>query len=236
MTDMLVATDESLAAQAYQTLRRGIIVGRFEEGSALKEHRLAVELQVSRIPIRAAIARLDNDGFVRTAPRRSARVEGWTDRSINELFDVRLSLETLAARRAAQNVLRGADSTRLDASLDFAHGAVADGDRLAIAEAHARFHDSIVDVADSSLLSALMRAVLGRMTWLFYLTGAERDPAVQSHEHDELLAAIAAGNDRLAESLAFSHIEKGREPSLSIILDDSARSARHEEAPPRMAG
>lgn len=218
MTDPLVATDESLAAQAYQTLRRAIIVGRFAEGSALKEHQLAVELEVSRIPIRAAIAQLDNDGFVRTSPRRSARVEGWTERSINELFDVRLSLEALAARLAAQNVRGGADAGQLTLSLDEAHRAVAHGDRLAIAEAHTRFHDRIVDVADSGLLSALMRAVLGRMTWLFYLTGASRDPEVQSHEHDELLEAIASGNDRLAESLAFSHIEKGRAPSLGIIL------------------
>ncbi len=217
MADAALVNDDSLAAQAYAALRGRIIAGVYPEGSALKEAKLATELEVSRIPIRSAIAQLDNDGFVRTAPRRSARVEGWTERAVNELFDVRLSLESLAARLAAENVGRGADAGELESALDVAHGAVAGGDRLLIAEAHASFHNSIVELADSGLLSSLMRAVLGRMTWLFYLTGADRDPGVQSHEHDELLAAIDAGNARLAESLAFAHIEKGRAPSLAIV-------------------
>ncbi|WP_395244063.1 GntR family transcriptional regulator [Agromyces sp. MMS24-K17] len=220
MAQAVPVNDESLSAQTYHALRTGIIVGRYEPGSALKEHRLAEELEVSRIPIRSAIMQLDHDGFLVTAPRRSARVAAWTERSINELFDVRLSLEGLAARLAAQNAADGASADVLAEALAEAHRAVDGGDRLAIAEAHARFHQTIVELADSGLLSTLMRAVGGRMTWMFYLTGTDRDPGVQSHEHDELLDAIAAGNARLAESLAFSHIEKGRAPSLGIILGD----------------
>lgn len=218
MAQAVPVNDDSLSAQTYQTLRTGIIVGRYQPGSPLKEHGLADELQVSRIPIRSAIMQLDNDGFLVTAPRRSARVAEWTERSINELFDVRLSLEALAARLAAKNSAAGASADALADALGDAHRAVDGGDRLAIAEAHARYHQTIVDLADSALLSTLMRAVGGRMTWMFYLTGTDRDPGVQSHEHDELLDAIAAGNARLAESLAFSHIEKGRGPSLAIIL------------------
>ena len=62
-----------------------------------------------------------------------------------------------------------------------------------------------------------MRAVTGRMTWLFYLTSS-RDQHVQSDEHHNLLDAITSGNDRLAESVVFAHIEKGRIPALEIIL------------------
>lgn len=213
-------SDDSLTQQAYLALRGGIIVGRYGEGSVLKENGLAHDLGVSRIPIRGAIIRLHNDGFLRTTPRRSARVAEWSAAAINELFDVRLSLEGLAARLAAQNVHNGGHSTALANALDAAHDAVATGDRLQIAEAHARFHACIVDMANSELLSTLMRAVISRMTWVFYLTGAGRDPGVQSHEHDELLAAIADGNGRLAESLAYSHIEKGRAPSLALIVSE----------------
>jgi DNA-binding GntR family transcriptional regulator len=212
MSQHAVVPEESLTAQAYQALRGAIIIGRYPEGVALKENALAEELEVSRVPVRAAILQLTNDGFVTAAPRRSARVVSWSERSINELFDVRLSLESLAARLAAQNVRNGADAAHLAAAIEVAHGAVSTGDRLQIAEAHAHFHDAIVTLADSGLLSSLMRVVLGRMTWMFFLTGSARDAGVQSHEHDELLAAIQGGHDRLAESIAFSHIEKGRGP------------------------
>jgi DNA-binding GntR family transcriptional regulator len=208
---------ESLSAQMYQTLRRGIILGEYPQGSALKEARLADELSVSRIPIRAAIPHLENEGFLVTAPRRSARVTTWTRRSINELFDVRLSIEAFAARQAAIEVRGGASTAQLAASLDLAHEAVASGDRLAIAEAHTGYHERVVQLADNELLTSIMRGVLGRMTWLFYLT-ARRDAATQSHEHDELLEVIAAGNERLAESIAFAHIEKGRVPTLALLL------------------
>ncbi|MGW2093536.1 GntR family transcriptional regulator [Promicromonospora sukumoe] len=217
MTEPQPGLGEPLSAQMYQTLRRGIILGEYPQGSALKEARVADELAVSRIPIRAAIPHLENEGFLTTAPRRSARVTTWTGRAVNELFDVRLSIESLAARQAATAVREGASTDALTASLDLAHAAVASGERLAIAEAHTTYHERIVELAGNELLASIMRGVLGRMTWLFYLT-AERDPAGQSHEHDELVEVIGSGNDRLAESIAFAHIEKGRAPSLEILL------------------
>jgi len=218
VTDAEEAADDSLATTAYRRIRTAIILGRYADGSAITEGRLADELQMSRIPVRSAILQLGVDGFLATSPRRSARIVGWDRRSINELFDVRLSLESLAARLAAHNAGQGAPITGLDHALASAHEAVTSGDRLMIAEAHAAFHARIVEMADSTLLTSLTRVVSGRLVWLFYLTGVGRDAREQSHEHDELLAAIADGNARLAESLAFSHIEKGRAPSLDIIL------------------
>ncbi|ALJ20142.1 GntR family transcriptional regulator [Microbacterium sp. No. 7] len=208
--------DESLAQQAYQKLRTAIITGHYPQGTAIKEGRLASELNVSRVPVRTAIHQLDNDGFLRTAHRRSARVAEWTARTIEEFFDVRLGLETLAARLAARRAAEAGSVQPLRAVLERAHDAVAQGDRLAVAEAHAHVHDEIVRMAGSELLTALMRPVIGRMTWLFYLT-ADRDPHTQSHEHDDLLHAIETGNERLAESLAYAHIEKGRVPTLVLL-------------------
>jgi DNA-binding GntR family transcriptional regulator len=221
--DQETIPDDSLSAQTYRSLRRGILTGRYAQGTALKENQIAAELEVSRIPVRSAIMQLANDGFLRTSPRRSARVDHWDERSIQELFDVRLSLEVLAARLAAHNVGAGADADRLRQALEDAHTAVAGRDRLAIAEAHALFHGRIVELADSTLIVSLMRTVLARMTWLFYLTGLDVDPAAQSHEHDELVDVIISGNERLAENLAFTHIEKGRVPTLSSVLGERGR-------------
>ncbi|WP_308012459.1 GntR family transcriptional regulator [Arthrobacter sp. M4] len=68
------------------------------------EAALASELNVSRLPIREALTHLENEGFVRILPRRSSRVMQWIAADVTELFDVRLSLETLAARLAAKAV------------------------------------------------------------------------------------------------------------------------------------
>ncbi|NQX12405.1 GntR family transcriptional regulator [Microbacteriaceae bacterium VKM Ac-2855] len=211
-----VVPEESLTTQTYRTLRREIILGNYPQGSRLVESTLATELHVSRLPIREAVPQLENEGFVRTLPRRSSRVSQWTAADVTELFDVRLSLETLAARLAAQAVAGGASLQPLQDAIDAEHRALDSEDWLEVAETSTVVHEAIVDVAGSALLTSLMRAVSGRMTWLFYLTSA-RDQRQQSDEHHGLLDAIRAGNDRLAESIAFTHIEKGRAPSLAML-------------------
>ncbi|VXC51628.1 conserved hypothetical protein [Arthrobacter sp. 9AX] len=213
------APEGSLTSQTYRTLRRQIILGHYPQGSRLVEAALAAELNVSRLPIREALPQLENEGFVRTLPRRSSRVAEWTTADVTELFDVRLSLETLAARLAARSVAAGASMQPLLDAIDAEHRALDSEDWLEVAETSTVVHEAIVEIAGSSLLTTLMRGVSGRMTWLFYMTSA-RDQRQQSDEHHGLLEAIRAGNDRLAEAIAFTHIEKGRAPSLRLLAAD----------------
>ena len=212
----VLAPEESLAEQTYRTLRRKVILGHYPQGSRLVESALATELAVSRLPIREALPQLQNEGFVRSLPRRSSRVMLWTVADVTELYDARLSLETLAARLAATAVAAGASLSPLQAAIDAEHRALDSEDWLAAAEASTVVHDAIVEIGGSSLLGSLMRGISGRTTWLSYLTSS-RDPHVQWAGHHGLLEAIRTGNDRLAESIAFAHIEQGREPSLAIL-------------------
>lgn len=190
--------DVPLSAKVYEEVRRRIIVGRYPQGSRLPEQRLAEDLQVSRVPLREAIPQLEADGFVRTLPRRGAVVSTWTTKQVHDLFDTRLGLDVLDARLAE------------------ADAQVARGDALDVSFANTEVHQCMVEAADNPLMSKLMRAVAGRMVWLFHLTSS-RDPLVACQEHREIADAIRAGNARLAEALTYSHIESGREPSLAVM-------------------
>jgi DNA-binding GntR family transcriptional regulator len=66
--------DESKALSqfVYERLREGIISGRYAAGEPLRERDIASEFNVSRIPIRTALPRLEVGGFVRVLPRRTA--------------------------------------------------------------------------------------------------------------------------------------------------------------------
>src|SRR5689334_3758625 len=88
-----VAQKDSLARQVYLALREGIILGTYPQGSRLIEQRLAEELEVSRVPLREAVPQLEMHGFVETSPRRGAVVATWDAKRVNDLFDLRLSLE-----------------------------------------------------------------------------------------------------------------------------------------------
>src|SRR5579884_2528151 len=83
-------------------LRRAIVIGELQPESHLKEPVLAQRFGVSRLPVREAIAQLDREGLVRIEPRRGAFVIGVTEQDIDDIYECRLALETVAVRRAVQ--------------------------------------------------------------------------------------------------------------------------------------
>ncbi|MEV0251741.1 GntR family transcriptional regulator [Nocardia sp. NPDC050712] len=208
--------DTSQTRRIYDDLRRSIITGAYKEGQKLPEARLADQLGTSRLPVREALALLAFDGIVSVSPRRSAVVRSWDRTAVEELFDVRIGLEPLAARLAAARVRQGADTTPLHAALRDSHAALATHDPLRIAEANAKLHGEIVQLSGNSLLTQLMRTILARMAWLFVIT-TQRAVAGQLDEHQHLIDAIVSGDERLAEYAMLDHTEAGRRPTLAII-------------------
>lgn len=229
--------DGSLSARIYEELRRGIILGRYPQGMRLAEQRLAQDFNVSRVPLREAMPRLETEGFVTTLPRRSAQVARWSEQSVGELFDVRLALEVSAAGYAARRVAAGASVEGLQSMLEASEAALLDGDALRVATTSSDFHQAVVDLADNALLSNLMRAVSGRVTWLFFLT-SQLDAQVACQEHHELLNGIQSGNERIAEALSYAHIERGRVPSIATVIQTASNrgAALEQWRQPRVSG
>lgn len=214
----LVDPTRSLSRLVYETVRERIILGQYAQGSRLPEQRIGEELEVSRVPLREAVPLLERDGFVSTSPRRGAVVSTWTARGIDDLFDVRLCVEVGAARYAARQVGLGASLDRLAAALDAAHHVVEERDAYAIAQASTAYHEAVVETAGNDLMLKMMRTVSGRMTWLFYLTsGLPADDAYA--DHVALRDAIASGNERVAEAVAYAHIERDRLPSFEAMRE-----------------
>ena len=89
-------------------------------------------------------------------------------------------------------------------------------DPLRIAQESTHFHEAIVATADNALMLKMMRTISGRMTWLFYLT-SQLDVDEAFHDHVLLREAIASGNPRVAESVAYAHIERDRVPSFAAM-------------------
>lgn len=81
-------------------LREAISTGQIPSGSALKQDVIAKELSVSKIPVREALHQLKKEGLVEIRPNRGAVVTHLTFEEIDEIFAMRIALESLALRRA----------------------------------------------------------------------------------------------------------------------------------------
>lgn len=219
-TAMAQAGRKSLREHAYDELRARIVGLELHPGTRLVERDLAEELAVSRIPLREALQRLQQDGLVVVVPRQGAIVSPFTVDDVRDLFDVRESLEVLAARLAAERADNEGLNT-LAAQLDVARRATKRGDKPAIAAANAGFHTIIVDLAANPLLESILHPLEARTQWLFHLT-KDRDAGVQCLEHEELLAAIADHDPDRAAASAFHHVNSGRDASLAMAAQWSS--------------
>jgi DNA-binding GntR family transcriptional regulator len=190
----------TLAEKAYETLHTAIISGALRPGMRLPIEELAAHLEMSPMPIREAVRRLDAAGLVDNVPHRGARVTELSVTDLAEVYEVRLALEPLAIRRTAARFTQDrAAHTR--ACLDGLES-TADESSVATSEAHADFHFAFYEAAESAWLLRLIRPA-----WQVSERYALEWPQVRrldarAREHREILAACEAHDpDRAAEAL-----------------------------------
>lgn len=147
----------SRTALAYVHIRDRIISGELAPGTWLRERELSSELNVSRVPVREALLQLEADGFTTTGPRHGAVVRQMTIQDVNEVFDIRLSIEVSAASIAARQVADGASPDRLLAVLAHAESLVHSGDEDLRARTNVAIHDEIFRLTGNELLTSVIR-------------------------------------------------------------------------------
>lgn len=184
----------SLVALALDRLSREILSGRTDPGERLVEEQLTRRLGISRAPLREALRLLAQQGLVEHIPRRGVRVATLSDDDVRELYEVRDVLE----RHAVAAIRPGADLAGLEAALESMRKATEAGDRLAVADAHRRFHVEVVALGGNRQLGILYESVLVRLQ-LYMAVNLRREaeiaePADGVHRHERLLAAVQAGD------------------------------------------
>lgn len=210
-------THRSVTDEVYLVLRDRIVDGQHAQGSRLIERELAAMLGVSRVPVREALQRLKNVGLVEDLPRRGCRVVHLARKDVVDLLDVQESLETLAARLAAQH--SNADTIKpLAATLLRAQEATERRDPVEIGRANSAFHEAMVALSQNRLLQDLQIPINNRRRWIFRLTG-EVDTDLMYTEHEALYRAIRDNQPTTAEQIARGHVAQRKEPTLRRLTD-----------------
>ncbi len=196
----------SAAERAHAHLRDAIVGGELAPGTMLSENALATELAMSRTPVRAALARLQDEGWVRIYPQRGAQVQGLTPREIRESAQVRLALESAGVFHADAAARRDL-AARMRSNLAEQERALRAGDFPAFAEAAMAFHSAFVDLADNRLMSATYAHLRDRQRFsLTHQAGRIAGDADQVlADHRAVLAAAVAGDAAEFTRLLHAH-------------------------------
>ena len=202
--DRLNASDS-----AYHALRDEILSGVLKPDDRLTEVTLADRLNMSRTPVREAVKRLLIEGFLTRAPGEGLRVTGLEPDEVQQIFQIRLKLESYGARRAAEHATPAeqAELHRLAAVMSGHTPPKTDQDFDTISEANAAFHRTIMLAAKSPRLGAMMSLAINLgLVLRTYRMYDDHDMIRQSRHHHDIAEAISARDPDWAEAAMSSHV------------------------------
>lgn len=198
---------------AYAQLRELILTGKLEPGSRIDQGALSRELGVSTTPLREAIRRLSGEGMVLLSAHRDVRVSTVSAAEATHLFEVRATLDPLAAGLAAER--RSEDDLRMirDAAAQLVPLTdLGDATAPEALDAHRKFHRAIYTASRNPILIDELerlwdKADRYRLIGLRSRRDSGKDAARIDGEHRSIVAAIGDGDGTLAADLMRRHIE-----------------------------
>jgi DNA-binding GntR family transcriptional regulator len=190
---------------AAERIRRGIMAGEFQPGQRLKQQALARQFGCSVIPIREALHQLAAEGFVVLDPQKGARVVEFNSRMLEEIYEVRIRLESWAAGLAARRMTAEA-AARTRAILD-----KMDRPKISVAEwvaLNLEFHDSIYVCAGQEFLRKVITNLRQNVEPYLRLDLAKVGNLVDGRrQHRRIFQACLRGDAKAAERETAAHLE-----------------------------
>jgi DNA-binding GntR family transcriptional regulator len=216
-------TGERQSDQAFERIKRQIILCRLAPGTHFSEAELSTKFGLARAATRAALMRLAEVRLVQPVPRHGFVVTPITIASIRELFELRLMIEPKAAALATGKI----DVARLRAINSSPQQAGNDAEQLAFVESNRAFHREIAIAAGNSRLYHLLESLADEMQRLVHLglfgpTGSDNERRSADAQHEAMLAAFQARDAVAAEHAARLHIQHSRALAMNSIVNGHA--------------
>lgn len=209
--DLTPPPKQTLAEDIAGRLREAIIRGQFTPGQRLREEQLASALEVSRGPVREALILLEAEHLVLVRRNRGAIVAPRTEEDLEEVYSLRVAIERLAVRWAAERATEE-DLKQVQAMLDeFRFALEGPVEEHEAAELDVRFHDAIYRAAHHRRLYALWSSLRPQVR-VFLLRRNIANPdwrPLMVSGHQEILDTLRARDAAAAMNCIADHLTAG---------------------------
>ena len=212
----------------YAVLFDRIVSGEYPPNTRLKEEELAQQFDVSRTPVRLTLRQLEQDGLVEIMPKRGARVVGFTVDDVEEVYDIRKSLEIQALKTSAPHLnIQGLIEIR--AKLKEISRI---NDQKIHEEIDAQVHNYFIQASGKrrliSILDQMFR-LIQRFRELGFEDAGLRESAYEAHL--ALIDAICLRDVNKAAEILADHIEQSKLHAVSLIVKKSGASSWDKRRP-----
>lgn len=202
-------TNRHLKDQAYRHIRDAITTLQFKPGAPVMEGKLAKSLGISKTPVRNALVRLEQEGFVQTIPFRGTFVSSLSVAQVREMFEVRDALEELAVQRLIDRATMD-DVERLRRVIE--RGAHPSSDELeASIDSIREFHEELVSLSGNTMLVDMYAILANHIARIRNICGHIPGRVEKSaEEHAAIVDAIARAEPAAAQVAMRRHLDSLR--------------------------
>lgn len=207
----------------FNTLRQAILTGELKPGERLMEIHLADRLGVSRTPIREAIRKLELEGLVTMIPRRGAEVAQITEKSMNDVLEVRRAVDALCVELACERIT-AEELAALKEACDAFEKSVETGDLKQIAQADVELHDIIVEATENQRLIQLVHNLseqMYRYRFEYIKDFSQHQRLIE--EHRIIYDSIVRKDAETASNAAKEHIDNQKKAIIRQIRLDKEK-------------
>ena len=205
-----------IRTHVYKELEQAILDGDIVPGTALAEVKLSQEMGVSRTPVREALMQLELEGLVKTVPNKGAVVVGVTASDVDDIYTIRMRIEGLAARRAAEKI----SEQQLEALreiVELQEFYVSRKDFLQVWHLDNRFHETLYEGCGSRPLKQMLTLFHNYIQKAREATVRAGRAEGSTQEHRAVLDAISARDPEAAEERMVIHVTNARNSFFELI-------------------
>ena len=203
-----IGANASLRDQAYAAIKQAIVeadVYSHKGDVRIDERQLSLALGVSRTPIREAMTLLEQEGLLRTVPRRGIFIVRKTKRQIVEMIEMWAAIESMAARLATQSATDEEIAGLRKMFDEFRTSAPAEH-ITEYSDANIAFHQAIIRLSGSHLMGQTLENLFIHVRAIRRLTISQADRASRSIvDHMRIIEALEKRDTELAERLVRQH-------------------------------
>ena len=220
-----------LAEVIFESVVAGIRNGKYKPGQKITERQVAEELQTSHVPVREAMEKLQQLGWIDRVPHRGAYIKKLDTDEIRKVSQIREVFEAGAVRIATQNIT-SEQLGQLQHTVDLLEQACQNRDAQRYEELDCRFHQQLIGCVGNNKLDGLFETVI-LQSHGFFLAGAvqaafswgENLEELRAGSHKRIYEALASHDRDKAENLIREHVRGGCELAVTItkakdILND----------------
>ncbi len=209
---MDMTTPRTASTAICDRIRDDIVAGVFTFGSRLTLDQLSSRYVTGHMPIREALRQLQGEGLVVQTPNRGARVRAVDVDFVRNIFDLRIAIEAMLARRAAERIEPAAIAALEAAQRQF-ETCIAAQDFAGALVANRTFHRIVNEAANNpeaaGILDRHWRLIAA--LWNLYGYGGEERAAGVISDHHQLIRAFGSRDADVAACLAMAHAAKAKQ-------------------------